>query len=327
MREVVLIAASGGHLEQLKLLSERLPFDGERRWITFDLPQTRSLLAGERVSYVPYVAPRDIRGLLRNLPLGTLVGDASTTEAVVSTGAGMALAYLPRAAMSGIPTFYIESATRVTGPSMTGHLLSLVPKIQLHTQYQGWAGRRWTYAGSVFEGFETYDDREFTGSEIRKVVVSLGTIRGFGFRRLVERVYELLDPDVDVTWQTGATDVTGLPIRPENQLPRHELLRRIHEADVIVAHAGTGIALTALNAGLCPVLVPRQAAHNEHVDDHQAQIAKMLDQEGLAVVRCVEELGLDDLRRARTTRVKPGNSHRRLTLSGLPERPAAETVA
>ena len=47
----------------------------------------------------------------------------------------------------------------------------------------------------------------------------------------------------------------------------------IDQADLVIAHAGIGSALTAFDAGLCPVLLPHSAARGEHVDDHQQLIA------------------------------------------------------
>ena len=295
-KDLVLVASGGGHLQQLRLLVERLPIDGHRRWITFDTPQSRSLLDGEDVTHVPYMGPRDYRGLAANLRLASKIGTKRTTAAVVSTGAGLALAYLPLSSARRIPTYFIESATRVHGPSTTGRLLATIPTIHVRTQHERWAGRRWKYGGSVFEGFQAIAAPPGAGSEqLRKVVVSLGTIRGYSFRRLVDRLLTIIDPDVEVIWQVGSTDVSDLPIDARTEIPTSELIDEIKSADALVAHAGTGIALTAFLAGVSPVLVPREAAHDEHVDDHQLQTAELLGNAGLAVFRRVDELMPNDL--------------------------------
>ena len=52
---------------------------------------------------------------------------------------------------------------------------------------------------------------------------------------------------------------------------------------MVVAHAGVGAALAALEVGKCPVLVPRRHARGEHVDDHQIQIATELGDRALSV--------------------------------------------
>lgn len=299
MADVVLVACGGGHLEQLHLLQDRIPIDGHRRWVTNDTSQSRSILAGEDVHFVPYVGPRDYMGLMRNMPYAVRHLRPRTTAAVVSTGSGLAIAHLTTSALRGIPTYYIESATRADGPSYTGKMLAKVPGVQLFTQHEHWAGGKWHYGGSVFEGFEgtaRSSPRPYSG--IRRIVVSLGTIRTYEFRRLVEQVLKIAPVDAKITWQTGYTHVADLPIDARPEIPHHELLDEMRAADVVVAHAGTGIALSAFQAGICPVLVPREAASHEHVDDHQAQTARVLSSAGLVVARRVHELSGDDLARA-----------------------------
>lgn len=296
MADVVLVACGGGHLEQLHLLQSRIPIDGHRRWVTNDTSQSRSLLAGEDVHFVPYVGPRDYKGLIRNMPYALRHLRPRTTAAVVSTGSGLALAHLTTSALRGIPSYYIESATRADGPSYTGELLSKVPGVQLFTQHEHWAGDRWRYGGSVFEGFEgVARSSPRPPSSIRRIVVSLGTIRTYEFRRLVEQVLRIAPAGADIAWQTGSTNVDDLPIVARPEVPHNELIEEMRAADVVVAHAGTGIALSAFQAGICPVLVPREAANHEHVDDHQAQTARVLSSAGLVVARRVHELSNDDL--------------------------------
>ena len=58
----------------------------------------------------------------------------------------------------------------------------------------------------------------------------------------------------------------------------------------MIAHCGTGIGLSALQAGMIPVLVTRRPEWREHVDDHQSQIAQFLGGRGLALIREVEHL-------------------------------------
>ena len=104
-------------------------------------------------------------------------------------------------------------------------------------------------------------------------------------------------------WQTGDTDVTGLGITGHHAIPERELSEAIRGADVLVAHAGVGTALAALEVGACPVLVPRRLSHGEHVDDHQIQIAGELSRRGLALTTDADELTLDHLLTAAATPV------------------------
>ncbi len=126
-------------------------------------------------------------------------------------------------------------------------------------------------------------------------MVTLGTYRGYGFTRLMRRLQSILPPEAEVLWQTGDTDIGGLGIDGHCAIPERDLSEAMREADVVVAHAGVGAALAALEAGKCPVLVPRRHVLGEHVDDHQTQIATELGDRGLSVSVEADDLTLDDL--------------------------------
>lgn len=55
-----------------------------------------------------------------------------------------------------------------------------------------------------------------------------------------------------------------------------ELVALMREASAVICHAGVGTIMTALGAGKNPVVIPRLASLQEHVDDHQLQITKKL---------------------------------------------------
>lgn len=292
----LLVCSVGGHLTQLhRLLPSLQGIDDERHWITFDTPQSRSMLADEDVTFLDYTGPRDIKNVLRHsLVARRLFSGRHQFSTVVSTGSGIALSFLPLARVRGASCHYIESFTRSTGPSLTGRLLSHVPGISVYAQYPSWAQRPWVYAGSVFDTFVD-DPTAHEVREIERVVVTLGTMEDYSFRRLVEQAMAVIPSSAEVLWQVGCTDVSDLPIRGARQIPAHELRAAIEAADVVIAHAGCGSSVAALEVGKKPVLVPRSAAHGENVDDHQMLLAEELASRKLAIVRSVEELGLEDL--------------------------------
>jgi UDP-N-acetylglucosamine transferase subunit ALG13 len=299
--KLLLVCSGGGHLKQLSELVDRLPFPhDDRTWVTFDTGLSRSLLKDEDVVYATYAAPRDVPNIARNAILAVRMLRPNRWSAVVSTGSSLAVDFLPLAALRGIPSYFIETAARASGPSMTGRILARSPRVATYTQYAAWADRRWRYAGSIFDGFTSADPVPPT--PIRRAVVSVGTTESYGFRRMLEALADSLR-DVDTLWQTGATDVSGLNIPARATVPHGELLEAVAAADVIVCHAGTGAALTALEAGRCPVLVPRLRRHGEHVDDHQVQIAAELSGRGLAVVAAPDELSPEVLEEAARRRI------------------------
>jgi UDP-N-acetylglucosamine transferase subunit ALG13 len=291
---VVLVATTGGHLAQLHEIANRLPCRGSRHWVTFDGEQARTLLAGESVDFIPYIAERDVAGVARALPHARrILVTEGPVSAVVSTGSAIALAFLPYAAMGRIPAHYIESAARTSKVSLTGRLLSAVPGVRLYRQYAHATGGRWIFGGSVFDGFEPV---EVPSRPVRRVVVTLGT--SARFPRLLKRLVAIIPAGSDVLWQTGLTQIEGLPIEPQRFVAAAELSAAMRNADVVVAHAGCGSALTAFNAGKCPVLVPRDPSSDEVVDAHQTEVAAWLDARGLALLRSVEALATSDLQRA-----------------------------
>jgi UDP-N-acetylglucosamine--N-acetylmuramyl-(pentapeptide) pyrophosphoryl-undecaprenol N-acetylglucosamine transferase len=311
---VLLVCSGGGHLKQLHGLLPRMTFANEERlWVTFDTGLSRSLLAGEDVVYATYAAPRDAKNILRNAALATRLLHRNRFNHAVSTGSSLAVNFLPMARMRGTNCHFIETAARATGPSMTGRIVQRLPGIHTYTQYPAWANATWQFAGSVFDDFTPGPDRPLPDG-IKRAVVTVGTTESDGFRRLVEALIPLL-PGVEVLWQTGVTDVSGLGIEGRETVPHEELVEALGSSDLVVAHAGTGAAITALERGICPVMVPRLRRYGEHVDDHQVQIAHELARRGLAVTAHVAELDKETLLRAATSSVVRSASRSPLQLS------------
>jgi UDP-N-acetylglucosamine--N-acetylmuramyl-(pentapeptide) pyrophosphoryl-undecaprenol N-acetylglucosamine transferase len=296
----LLIASGGGHLAELFLLSEVMDLPRERTWVTFDTPQSRSLLSGREVYYAPFAGSRDLVGTTRAALWARGFLRANHFDVAVSTGASIALAILPLAARAGADCYYVESATRTDGPSLTARLLTPFRTINFRTQHEQWASRRWILQPSVFDGFRATEVP--TVPAPRRIVVSLG-MQDFGFRRLLERLVRIVPADVDVLWQIGSTDASGLEVSFHRTLPASQLNSAMVESDVVITHAGIGSAISALNAGKRPVFVPRRKEFREHVDDHQVSIATELARRGLVFNVEADALEWADIVRAASWRV------------------------
>jgi len=300
--KTLLVASEGGHLVELSLLAESMSPPGERVWVTFDTPQSRSLLAGQDVHFAPFAGTRDLLGTAQAAWWARKFLHGRRFDTAVSTGASIALAVLPLAARAGAECYYVESATRTDGPSLTGRLLIPFHSIHLLTQHEQWAGERWKYQASVFDGFRSLPVAH--PAEPCRVVVSLGMHKGFGFRRLVEQLVRIIPDGTDVLWQVGYTDVSGLGIDSRTSLPAPQLRRAMAESDVVITHAGIGSAISALKAGQRPVFVPRRKQFAEHVDDHQVRIAVELDRRELVLYAEADQLRWADVVRAAGWRVE-----------------------
>jgi UDP-N-acetylglucosamine--N-acetylmuramyl-(pentapeptide) pyrophosphoryl-undecaprenol N-acetylglucosamine transferase len=298
----LLVATTGGHLRQLYELRPRLPGAEDAVWFTLDTPQSRSLLAGEEVHFGVYTPPRSVMLTLRNAATVRRLVRSRQFDVAFSTGATLAVSALPVAASHRVPSHYIESATRVGGPSLTGRILRAVPGVRTYTQYPSWAGGAWHYGGSIFDGFES---RPAEQRPPRRVLVTLGTTESYPFGALVRRVLSIAPADVEVIWQTVSTEGQAAGIESIGMLPSVEFDALLRDVDAVIAHAGTGSSIAALTAGRAPVLVPRRKARGEHVDDHQVEIAQELDRRGLARHREVDELRWSDVEQAASLRVDP----------------------
>ena len=119
----LLVASNGGHLLQLVQLRSDWPED-ERHWVTFDMPDAHSLLAGESdVVFAYHPTNRNVRNLVRNLFLAFRVLRRVRPRAIVTTGAGVAVPFCYLGRLFGARVVYIESFSRITEPSLTGRLV------------------------------------------------------------------------------------------------------------------------------------------------------------------------------------------------------------
>lgn len=278
---ICLVATPGGHLHELFELVQRLPEYRTRVWLTPQTAQSTGLLSDEEVEFVPPVGSRQLGRTLRSFPRAVSLIRRLRPHAVLSTGAALCLPYLITARAHGIPVIYVESVTRIDGPSLTGRLLERVPGVRLHHQGFRSPASRWKYVGSSLDSFSSRPSA--APIPVRRILVTLGSER-FPFQRLVDTLSSSLPRDLEVVWQTGHTPVpSDLPGRVEAWLPYEEMMAEIDRADAVITHAGVGSVLASLSRGVVPVVMARSARRGEHIDDHQADLTQQLIRRSLAV--------------------------------------------
>jgi beta-1,4-N-acetylglucosaminyltransferase len=148
--DVMLVCSSGGHLQQMLAL-EPVWSAYSHMWVTFDKSDARSLLADERVVYAYSPTNRNVKNLLRNLVLAWRTLRRVRPRVLLTTGAGVAVPFAWIGRMLGVRIVYVESFTRIEGPSLTGRLVAPIA----HRAYVQWpemegALRNARYAGNVF---------------------------------------------------------------------------------------------------------------------------------------------------------------------------------
>jgi len=101
----------------------------------------------------------------------------------------------------------------------------------------------------------------------------------------------------DVLAQIGPAEYVPRHVRSTRFLEPPEFLRTYRDARVIVAHAGTGSILQALELGKPILVMPRRAALRETRNDHQVATAQKFEKLGIPVAWDEESLAarLDDV--------------------------------
>lgn len=81
---------------------------------------------------------------------------------------------------------------------------------------------------------------------------------------------------VDVLAQVGDTNLAVSHLKTVSSLSPGEFRKSVSNAEIIVAHAGMGSVLTAMEFGKPLVVLPRLGARQETRNDHQVATAKWL---------------------------------------------------
>ncbi|MDG4804138.1 glycosyltransferase [Micromonospora sp. WMMD980] len=87
-------------------------------------------------------------------------------------------------------------------------------------------------------------------------------------------------PEVRLVLQYGHSRPPALPDATPF-LGHEELQRAMAEATLVVSHGGPATITEARRTGHLPIVVPRDPAHDEHVDNHQQLFSRRLGAAGM----------------------------------------------
>ncbi len=123
------------------------------------------------------------------------------------------------------------------------------------------------------------------------IYVTLGTMF-LDFKRLVSKMDAIAERTGErVVIQLGLSRCTPQHAEHFDFRPHEELLALQRGARVVVAHAGIGATIDALDSGRPLIVVPRRKMYNEHMTDHQLDIAGAVSRRGWGrMVLDVDEL-------------------------------------
>jgi hypothetical protein len=119
---VLLVSSSGGVLPDLLALR---PWWGryEASWVAVDAPDTRELLAGERVlRWVPELGPGRPDRVLAAVRAARAAVRAGRVDLVVSAGTGVAVPWFLAARTAGVPAVWVETFNIVDRAGLAARL-------------------------------------------------------------------------------------------------------------------------------------------------------------------------------------------------------------
>ena len=124
------------------------------------------------------------------------------------------------------------------------------------------------------------------------ILVMTGT-HDQGFNRLIKSVDKLAKNYPEKFFiQTGNSVIKPENCEWKNFFKGEDREKKIKESSLIITHGGSGSIVDSLKFGKKTIVVPREKRFQEHINDHQLELASALDKEK-KLVMCTDVEQLD----------------------------------
>jgi beta-1,4-N-acetylglucosaminyltransferase len=131
------------------------------------------------------------------------------------------------------------------------------------------------------------------------ILVTVGT-HSQGFDRLVKAADELASEiDEEIIIQYGCSQYIPKHANGIQWCTYDQMEELTEQARIVVGHAGSGTIITTLLKDKPLILVPRLSKFDEHIDDHQLELANIFQTSGKAL--SISEVNLNTLRETLST--------------------------
>lgn len=108
------------------------------------------------------------------------------------------------------------------------------------------------------------------------ILITVGS-SNFEFNRLFMMIDELCEEGVlmkdEIIAQTGNISYKIKNYSHFNFINNEIMEQYIEKANLIISHSGTGTVIKSLKKNKKVIIVPRRKKYNEHIDDHQLELA------------------------------------------------------
>ena len=113
------------------------------------------------------------------------------------------------------------------------------------------------------------------------VLLSVGTQK-----QQFDRLFKLVEnsnklKNTELIAQSGYTKYESKRIKMISFVNDEEFEKLIEKCEFLICHGGVGTIFKALNIGKKVLVIPRLEKYGEHINDHQLEICKALQEEGL----------------------------------------------
>lgn len=112
------------------------------------------------------------------------------------------------------------------------------------------------------------------------------------FSRLIRQVDEIV-PHIpsEIVIQRGHSKYLPRNAKHFDFVPIETATEYIKQSELVISHAGIGTIILCKQCGIPLIIVPRRKKYGEHINDHQMEIAQMLDQRKEGDIHAIYEEG------------------------------------
>ena len=134
------------------------------------------------------------------------------------------------------------------------------------------------------------------------------------FNRMIQEVDRLKGKGIiedEVVMQTGFSTYEPKHCKWSKLIPYEEMNANIEKARIVITHGGPASFIAPLQIGKIPIVVPRQKRYEEHVNDHQVEFCKAVEERmgNIIVVEDVKRLQEMILRYTDICKEKTGSNY------------------
>lgn len=104
------------------------------------------------------------------------------------------------------------------------------------------------------------------------------------FVELIDKVYSHFSGNTEMFLQHGYSGKSDVLTTQDAFLSKDSFDRYIRESEMVICHAGAGTIAQCLQQGKVPIVIPRVYERNEHLNNHQLDIASHFNSEEMCYV-------------------------------------------